>query len=155
MSSREAKGASPALQPLEVLVGRWDAEIRWSPKTHSIVGGPPTVRGISHFEWIEDGCFLVQRQGADGLPEARWVIGRDETSGEYRVLYADGRGVSRAYAMSLEDRVWRIWRNAPAFNQRFEGRISADGRAIEAHWEQSSDGKTWARDFDLAFVKTD
>ena len=153
--SSSTKVSNPALQPLEVFAGTWDAEIRWSPKTHKLVGGPPTVRGTSRFEWIEDGHFLVQHQRAEGSPDARWLMGPDETSAEYGVLYADGRGVSRVYEMSLRDRVWRIWRNAPGFNQRFEGRISADGRSIKAHWEQSSDGETWVRDFELNYVKTD
>ncbi len=155
MSSRQTKASNPSLQPLEVLAGSWDAEIRWSPKTHGLVGGPPSVRGTSRFEWIEDAHFLVQHQGAEGFPVARWLMGRDETSGAYGVLYADGRGVSRVYEMSLRDRVWRIWRNAAGFNQRFEGLISANGRSIEGHWEQSSDGETWARDFDIDYLRND
>jgi hypothetical protein len=55
--------------------------------------------------------------------------------------------------MTFEDRLWRIWRDAVGFKQRFEGRLSLDGRVIEAHWEKSPDGKTWARDFDLTYVK--
>jgi len=148
--------ANPSLEPLEVLSGRWDVEIRWSPKTHELVGGPATVRGAMSFEWIEDGHFLVQHQGGgEGPPESRWLIGRDETSGEYRVLYSDARGVSRIYHMSLEGRVWRIWRNAPGFSQRFEGKLGVDSRTIEAHWEKSIDGETWERDFDLKYVKSD
>jgi hypothetical protein len=155
MSSKKTNASNPSLEPLEVLAGSWDAEMRWSPQTHELVGGPPTVRGTSRFEWIEDGRFLVQYQGAEGAPDARWVMGRDETSGEYGVLYADGRGVSRVYEMSLQDRVWRIWRTARGFNQRFEGRISADGRSIRAHWDRAVDSETWVRDFELDYVKTD
>jgi hypothetical protein len=144
------------LKPLEVLSGRWDMEIRWSPKSHKLVGGPATVRGATRFEWIEDGHFLVHHQGGtDGAPDARWLMGRDETSGEYSVLYADARGVSRVYQMSFDDGVWRLWRKAPGFNQRFEGRLSTDSRTIEAHWQKSEDGKTWELDFDLKYVKTD
>jgi hypothetical protein len=82
-------------------------------------------------------------------------MGRDETSGEYCVLYADARGVSRIYQMSLDERVWRMWRTAPGFHQRFEGRLSADGSTIEAQWEKSSDGKTWEADFDMKYLKAD
>jgi hypothetical protein len=146
--------SNPALEAREVLSGRWNVEIRWSPKTHALAGGPPTVRGSVRFEWIEDGHFLVQHQGGGGF-EARWLIGRDESSREYTILYADGRGVSRVYQMSFEDRLWLIWRNAPGFSQRFEGHQSADGRTIEAHWDKSADRKTWERDFDLTYVKTE
>jgi hypothetical protein len=156
MGTEKVVGSNPSLEPLGVLSGRWEAEVRWSPKTHQLVGGPATVRVATRFEWIEDGHFLVQYQGGpDGPPEARWLIGRDETSGEYCVLYADARGVSRVYHMSLQDNLWRIWRSAPGFNQRFEGRLDADGRTIEARWERSADGKTWERDFDLKYVKAD
>jgi len=148
--------ANPSLKPLEVLAGRWSVEIRWSPKTHKLVGGPARVRGATRFEWIEGGHFLVQHQGAaDGAPEARWLFGRDESSGEYGILYSDVRGVSRIYQMSLKDRVWRIWRNAPGFNQRFEGRLSVDARSIQAHWEQSEDGENWSLDFDVVYTRPD
>jgi hypothetical protein len=55
--------------------------------------------------------------------------------------------------MSFEDRAWRIWRNAHGFHQRFEGRLHSDGCTMEAHWEKSTDGKAWERDFDLKYVK--
>jgi hypothetical protein len=157
-STRTMVASNPSLKELDVLSGGWDMEIRWSPKTHKLVGGPATVRGANRFEWIEDGHFLVHHQGGvAGAPDARWLMGRDETSGAYAVLYSDSRGVSRVYQMSFENRVWRIWRNAPAFDhyQRFEGLLSADGRTIDAHWERSEDGNTWELDFDLKFVKTD
>jgi hypothetical protein len=155
MTSTKVSTLNPSLKPLEVLAGPWTMEIRWSPRTHKLVGGPATVRGAARFEWIEDGQFLVQHQnGADGAPDARWVVGRDETSGEHCVLYADRRGVSRVYQMSLEGRVWRLWRNAPGFSQRFEGQLSADGHTVDAHWDKSADGETWERDFDMKYVKT-
>ena len=151
------KKLNPSLVALAAFIGRWDMEIRWSPKTHKDVGGPSVVLRCARFEWIEDGHFLIQYQGGpDGPPEARWLIGRDEGSEEYCILYSDARGISRVYQMSFEDRVWRIWRDAPAFDhyQRFEGRLSVDGRSIDAHWERSADGQAWEHDFDLKYVKT-
>jgi hypothetical protein len=143
----------PSLRPLAVLIGRWEMQIRWSAQTHALIGGPATARGVARFEWIEDGRFLVQHQGAaEGPPDARWVVGRDETSEEYEALYADARGVSRVYRMTLVGGTWRIWRNATGFSQRFEGRISGDGRAIEGRWEKSADGATWEHDFDLRYL---
>ncbi|MGH3426140.1 MAG: hypothetical protein ACRDQZ_00955 [Mycobacteriales bacterium] len=138
---------------MESLTGQWQMEIHWSPKTHELAGGPAIVHGATSFEWIEGGCFLVQHQGADGAPHARWLFGRDDTSGEYRVLYADSRGVSRVYEMSFAESVWRIWRNAPGFHQRFEGRLAANGRAIHGRWEKSADGLAWEHDFDLDYAR--
>ena len=144
-----------ALHPLEPLAGEWEVEIRWSPKTHALVGGPPAVRSRNRFEWIENGRFLVLRQGGDdGPPQATLAMGRDDGGEEYCVLYADARGVSRVYRMSFHDRIWRMWRDAPGFSQRFEGRLSDDGRTLEAHWDKSIDGHTWERDFDLTYTRS-
>ena len=55
--------------------------------------------------------------------------------------------------MTLVDGVWKIWRQAPRFNQRYIGKISGDGKAIAGQWEFSEDGKDWSVDFDLAYKK--
>jgi len=68
-------------------------------------------------------------------------------------LYHDSRGVRRVYQTSMADGVWRIWRNAPEFNQRFIGRIADGGETINARWERSGDGSDWVTDFDLVYRK--
>ncbi len=45
MSEKKTKATNPSLKDLEVLAGRWEMEIRWSPETHAQVGGPVSVRG--------------------------------------------------------------------------------------------------------------
>ncbi|MGA7922992.1 MAG: hypothetical protein WCA77_03350, partial [Thermoplasmata archaeon] len=69
------------------------------------------------------------------------------------VLYSDDREVSRVYRMTLARGVWRIWRVAPGFSQRFEARFTNKGRTIRARWKRSTDGKAWVHDFDLTFTK--
>ncbi len=124
MRSTKTIASNHSLKPLEVLSGQWNTEIRWTPQAHKLVGGPATVHGTTRFDWIEDGHFLVQHQGGNGgPPDARLLMGRDDSSGEYSVLYADARGVSRVYRMSFDESVSRIWRSALGFNQRFEGRL--------------------------------
>jgi hypothetical protein len=150
MMSKKQTPANPALKPLQALAGAWRSEIHWSKETHKLVGGPALVRSRVSFEWLEDGHFLVQRMGDD----ARWVIGRDDTSKRYGVLYADARGVSRLYEMSLSNGVWTIWRKARGFHQRFRGRFSHDGRTIKASWKKSVDGTRWQHDFDVTYTKT-
>jgi hypothetical protein len=72
----------------------------------------------------------------------------------YTVLHYDSRGVSRVYQMSFGERVWKIWRQAPGFSQRFSGMLSDDGDSIRATWEKSRDGSDWEHDFDLIYTKT-
>lgn len=144
------------LSDFQPLIGRWTAKkIAWSEQTRKLAGGPPSVRAPASFDWTQDGCFLVHTIGGEGAPLAHWMIGRDETSGAFAVLYADSRGVSRIYEMSLANLVWRIWRTAPGFHQRFTGRISPDRRSVETVWEKSTDGKSWETDFDITYVKVE
>jgi hypothetical protein len=55
--------------------------------------------------------------------------------------------------MSFSDGVWKLWREAPGFWQRFSGKLSDDGRSIRGAWEQSPDGSSWKLDFDLIYTK--
>jgi hypothetical protein len=155
LSKTQGSNKVQALAVLQPLLGEWTVEIRWSAETHRLVGGPSSVSAPARFQWIEDGSFLLHVTGGDGAPIARWVIGRDETSGAYAVLYADDRGVSRIYDMSFADRVWKIWRESPGFRQRFVGRVSADNRTIEASWEKATNGGAWELDFDLTYTRRD
>jgi len=81
------------------------------------------------------------------------VIGRDESSEVYTALHYDSRGVSRVYQMSFGGGVWKMWRQAPGFWQRFSGTLSDDGSSIRAMWEKSPDGSNWEHDFDLIYSK--
>ena len=99
---------------------------------------------------------------ADGAPP-EWVaesplptttiIGLDDASGEFCQFFADARGMFRIYRMSLDGGVWRLWRDAPGFHQRFTGTLLPGGAAIEAYWEKSADGVAWEHDFDLTYTK--
>jgi hypothetical protein len=146
---------NPALSVLQPLIGSWTTSIAWSEKTHKLVGGPRSVETPVSFAWASSGSFLVHISGGGGAPVAHWMIGRDDTSGAFSALYADDRGVSRLYEMSFAGDLWKMWRAAPGFHQRFAGRISPDGNAIEACWEKSEDGSNWERDFDLIYTKSE
>src|SRR5690349_7040933 len=144
---------NPALKALEGLVGKWEmvlSNASFLPPSSAPVKGPPVS-----FAWGEDGAFLVLRMGdkVPGPPQALRVIHRDETTPNYIVLYFDARSVSRIYQMSWQDQVWKMWREAPGFWQRYEGRVSQDGKTITARWEKSSDGSAWEHDFDLTYKK--
>lgn len=135
---------NPALRQLEVLVGDWEVDV---PQF-------PGQRGQATFEWLEDGAYLcVHSDAPDPAPSATLVIGRDESSEVYTVLYYDSRGVARVYQMSFGEGVWQMWRQAPGFWQRFSGTLSDDGSSIRAAWEKSPDGSAWEHDFDMIYGK--
>jgi hypothetical protein len=81
------------------------------------------------------------------------VIGLDDATEEFTTLYADAPGVQRVYQMTFADSVWTMWRAAPGFKQRFTGTVRADGDAVDARWEMSTDGVTWNLDFELTYVR--
>jgi len=143
---------NPALGELEFLAGEWHMELSNAPFLPS---RDDTAHGHVTFEWIEDGALLVMRQSeqSGNPPSARWAIGRDESGPGYKVLYSDNRGVSRVYEMSFSEGLWQLWRNAPGFSQRFEGRVSPDRKVIASHWEKSLDGATWEHDFDITYTR--
>jgi hypothetical protein len=138
-----------ARERLEAFVGEWAIEA--VPP-----GGPPWPgEGRTTFEWLEGAPLLIQHSHHD-LPEAPdgiSVIGCDGTNDSYYMLYTDDRDVQRIFAMSLEDGVWKLWRDGEPFPQRFTGRFSADGKTITGRFEKAMDGKTWETDFDITYTK--
>ncbi|QVQ49999.1 hypothetical protein J4H86_13530 [Spiractinospora alimapuensis] len=142
---------------LEPLVGRWSIETVL-PEGQEPSGQEPAA--WTTFEWLSGRFFLVQRWAVD-LPEAPdgiAVIGIEPTSiggpftgPLFTQRYFDSRGVHRVYAMTLDDGLWRLWRDSPGFAQRFRGEFSADGDSIEGAWDKSADGVTWQRDLTLRY----
>jgi hypothetical protein len=140
---------NPSIADLQVLVGEWNIELRFP------TDAPGTVMGHASYEWLEDGAFLVMHTGNKraGTPYSTCIVGRDDPSRPYTMLYFDNRGVSRVYMMSLEGRQWKQWRDNAGFSQRFFGELSDDGNTIHARWEKSSDGNEWTHDFDLIYTR--
>ena len=149
--------ADESLAALEPLVGEWSMAAAFQPPT------PPVDAGARvSFSWMPGGRFLVERwevpipEAPDGIA----IIGADpERPGQYLQHYFDSRGVARIYKMTLQDRVWQLWRDKPDFSpldfsQRYTGRFSDDGAVIDGAWEICHDGTTWERDFGLTYTKT-
>ena len=156
--STYAQAKTPSSQPnavlkaLEGLVGEWEMEL----SNASFLPRPSdSVKGAISFEWVQNGAFLAMRMGdkPPSPPAALWLIGRDEATANYTVLYYDARSVSRIYEMSFSEGVWKMWREAPGFWQRYEGTVSKNGKTITACWEKSSDGTRWEHDFDVTYTK--
>ena len=138
-----------ARERLEAFVGEWTLEA--GPPD-----GPPWPGGgrVS-FEWIEGAPLMIERSHVDlpEAPDAVMVIGCDGMTGTYYQLYTDERDVQRIYEMSLDEGVWKLWRDGEPFSQRFTGRFSKDGRSIVGRWETAEDGGRWTIDFDLTYTK--
>jgi hypothetical protein len=144
-----------SLDALEPLVGEWSMAAVFE-------GLPPVDAGANvSFEWLPEKRFLIERwevpipEAPDGIA----VIGADPNSdGTYLQHYFDSRGVARVYRMSLENGVWKLWRDEPDlspldFSQRFTGTFDDDGKTITGRWEICHDGETWEHDFDLTYLK--
>ena len=133
------------LEQLDVLLGEWIV----ASKKYS------EGRGLTSVTRIDDGKFLrwESSEENDLFPHSTLMIGSDDARDECTVLYFDARGVHRVYHMSVVGDEFRMWRDAPEFNQRFIGNISGDRKTIAGQWEMSKDGKQWDVDFDLTYTK--
>jgi hypothetical protein len=144
----EAAIRNPALQPLSILVGEWDA-------VGSHPSLPDPLHGHTSFEWLEGGAFLrmYSEINEPGVPTGIAILGSDDSAETYFMLYFDERGVSRKYEVTLQDNIWKIWRNAPEFSQRFTGTLADNGNTIIGVWEMLEDGSTWKRDLELTYTR--
>jgi len=133
------------MEALEVLVGEWTAEAV-DP------GSGEPIRGAMTVEWLEGGGYLVQRTTLENpvFPRTLAMIGPDR-AGRIVQHYFDSRGVARIYDISLEDGVLTLSRDDEDMAQRFTGRFSDDGSAIEGAWERTGDDRAWIHDFDLTY----
>ncbi|WP_153395327.1 hypothetical protein [Ornithinicoccus halotolerans] len=111
------------------------------------------LSGWAVVEWLGE-AFLRFRSELDGRPGYELVIGHSDARDGYAALYHDDRGVSRLFQMSFGDGGWSMTREDPDFYQRFLAAVAPD--RIEGRWEASEDGgRSWRKDFDLTFVRTD
>lgn len=144
---REASIPNPALEPFSVLIGNWQ-----TTGTHALI--PNTIlHGRTSFEWLENGAFLMMRSEIDepGVPSGIAIIGSDNDTKECFMLYFDERGVSRKYQVTLRDNIWKWWRDAPGFSQRYQGTITDGGNTIIGKGELAKDGSSWEPDLDLTY----
>jgi hypothetical protein len=65
----------------------------------------------------------------------------------------DSRGVARVYQIDTAAGVWRFWRNAPGFSQRYTCTINAGGASMTCDGELSRDGATWEQDLRVACTR--
>jgi hypothetical protein len=138
----------PALDPFEALIGTWDTEAK-----HRLVDA--AVQGRMTFEWLEGGQFLVVRSHNDHelFPDAISVIGAPEAGNGLVMEYFDSRGVRRTYRVSLDDGVWRIWRDQPGFDQRFSATLAPD--SFQGMFELAETPDEWQEDMRVTYRRRD
>jgi hypothetical protein len=150
-SLHEASIPNPALEPFRVLIGSWN-----TTGTHGLVLDT-ILHGRTSFEWLEGGAFLMMRSEIDDprFPSGIAIFGSDDSEKAYYMLTFDERGVSRKYEVTLRDNLWKWWRNAPGFFQRYEGTIVDGGNTIIGKGEVSKDGVSWEKDLDLTYKRAE
>ncbi len=148
---QEASIPNPILKPFSVLIGNWD-----TTGTHRLIRDT-ILHGRTSFEWLENGAFLMMRSEIDepGVPSGITIIGSDDSTEECFMLYFDERGVSRKYEVTLHDNIWKMWRNAPGFSQRFTGILVEGGNTILGKWELSTDDSSWEQDLELTYKRVE
>lgn len=132
------------LDAFGALVGTWTTEAR-----HRLVDD--VVTGTTTFEWLEGRRFLLVRSHSDHdlFPDGISVIGPPEEGDGLVMEYFDSRGVRRTYGVALEDGVWRSWRIAPGFAQRFSATIAPD--AFDGVFELAEAPGEWQEDMRVTY----
>jgi hypothetical protein len=140
-----------ALGKYHKLLGTWKLS-----GSHRLMPGV-VLSGTCVISWLQEGGLLIVKTVMDQkeIPEMIGVIGHDDQNKESvdTMLYFDKRGVSRIFDMSMENKVWKYWRNAPKFSQRFTGTFKDDGNTIFGLSELCEDGVNWQDDLKLTYIK--
>jgi len=149
-------GRPASLDRLDGLIGEWDMEASFEagyfgPGSPALTAGG----GQTTFEWLEGRFFLTQRfvNEHPDAPSGIALIGAGAEPASFVQRYYDSRGVERVYQMTLDGGLWKLWREAPGFCQRYTGQISDDGDTITGAWEFSPDGQAWRHDFGLTYLR--
>jgi hypothetical protein len=134
----------PALEPFDALIGTWATEA-----THPLFDA--VVPGTTKFEWLEGGHFPVQRSRNEHeqFPDAINIIGAPEAGDGLVMEYFDSRGVRRTYGISLDGGVLRMWRDAPAFDQRYVATLAPD--TFEGHSQLARTPGNWQDDLKVTY----
>jgi hypothetical protein len=81
------------------------------------------------------------------------VIGAPESGDGLVMEYFDSRGVRRTYVVSFDDGVWRMWRNASGFDQRFSATVARD--SFEGVFELARTPGDWQEDMKVTYRRAE
>jgi hypothetical protein len=140
---------NPALKALDILIGEWN-----TTGSHPYFPGT-TFHGKTSFKRIEGGAFIMMSSHTDEneIPDGMAIIGSDDSTEEFFMLYFDERNVSRKYDLSATGKTITWWRNAADFKQKNTLIISADGNSIEGKGQMCREGKEWEDDLSLNYTR--
>jgi hypothetical protein len=112
-----------------------------------------TLDGRTSFAWHESGAFLIMRSQVDHpqFPDGVAIIGSDNSSGAFSMIYFDERGVSRILEVTVGDRsaTWR--HDDPEFTQSLT--ITAEGGRLVSKGRMSREGGEWEEDLSQVFTR--
>ena len=81
------------------------------------------------------------------------MIGAPEDGDGLVMEYLDSRGVRRTYAISLDDGVLRVWRDAPGFDQRLSAKLGHD--SFEGIYQLARTPGDWQDDLRVTYRRRD
>jgi len=150
-SMQAASMPNPALKPFSVLLGHWN-----TTGTHGLV--PDTIlHGRTSFEWLEGGAFLMMRSAIDDprFPSGIAMIGSDDATEEYFMLYFDERTVSRKYGITaINNGAFEALEKARRISSPFPN-IVTQRDLIMGKGEFSKDGSSWEKDLELTYTRVE
>lgn len=113
------------------------------------------LHGHTSFAWLDGGAFLIMHSEIDEpeVPSGIAIIGSDDATDAFSMLYFDERGVSRKYNVSFKKNVLTWWRDTPEFSQRFTITISTDGRTMVGIGTMKKEDAEWENDLALTFTR--
>ena len=132
------------MSALDRLLGTWGFRMH-----HSAMSEP--VTGRQRYERVLNGAFLLQYWTYDhpDFPDAMALLSDD------RYYYFDVRGITRIFAVEVDDAGWSMIRLDEDFSQRYTARFRGSD-VMESTGEMSLDnGVTWQPDFAMTYQRVD
>lgn len=124
------------------LVGTWDVRFRHTEM-------PEPVSGISQFERVLDGKFVMWRSAMDhpDVPDAISMLSED------RSYYFDTRGVVRIHELALTDVGWTLTLTADDFSQMSVNRFTGPDTVETDGYLSQDRGVNWQPDFTVTMQR--
>jgi hypothetical protein len=136
------------LNELNIFAGEWIAEAAHPLFEHSI-------EGKITFGWLQENSFFFMNSSwkKAGPPDSKSIIGHDDSSDMFTMLYSDERNVFRIYEMIFNNGILKLWRNFPGFSQRFTGSFKDNNNEFSGVWELCEDDINWKKDLEITYTR--